>query len=260
MSDQAPSCATCKKTGSEAENLKRCAKCQTTYYCSRDCQKADWKVHKKVCSKNASSQPSSSKSDPSKVEHSDNYNSTPVKNLEKQIPNPFTRLDNNTYLHDRPEKDVYKLLIDCFRMREEDNYVLEHDNGDGMYAGKPHALVPFQRFLNFAEDFPTVLPPWWNADKRKACEAMTMDDANWSSVKTVIEKSDVIEHYGEQRMPMQLRMLGEAVYGRGPGGQSGAGMRSMMMAMEGGGLGGQDGLTSMLDMSDALKGFSNLAR
>ncbi|SMR49989.1 unnamed protein product [Zymoseptoria tritici ST99CH_1A5] len=31
--------------------LKPCTKCHTTKYCSRDCTKADFKQHKKVCAK-----------------------------------------------------------------------------------------------------------------------------------------------------------------------------------------------------------------
>ena len=55
-----------------------------------------------------------------------------------------------------------------------------------------------------------------------------------------MEKGDVIEHYGDPRIPMQLRMFAEAVYGRGPGGSNGAGMRAMMVAMEGGGMAGMN--------------------
>ncbi|KAH9476689.1 SET domain and MYND-type zinc finger protein 6 [Psilocybe cubensis] len=31
--------------------LSKCASCQTTHYCSKSCQKADWPVHKTTCSK-----------------------------------------------------------------------------------------------------------------------------------------------------------------------------------------------------------------
>lgn len=33
--------------------LKWCAKCKGSFYCSRECQQQDWKVHKKICSKQA---------------------------------------------------------------------------------------------------------------------------------------------------------------------------------------------------------------
>jgi mitochondrial splicing suppressor protein 51 len=54
----------------------------------------------------------------------------------------------------------------------------------------------------------------------------------WSSLASAIENSDIIEHYGNPNMPMQLRILGEQVYGRGPGGQSGASMLQVQMMAE----------------------------
>ncbi|KAH7081257.1 hypothetical protein BKA63DRAFT_530376 [Paraphoma chrysanthemicola] len=42
------SCAFCDKTELDTK-LQRCAKCLTTSYCSRECQKRDWKIHKFLC-------------------------------------------------------------------------------------------------------------------------------------------------------------------------------------------------------------------
>lgn len=234
-------CGSCKKTALEANlaNLKVCAKCKSAFYCSRECQKADWKTHKKACSQNAANSASSTPS-----EHGTTYTTLRSSVLQKHISNPFTRLDNGTYLHDRPEQDVYKLLIDCFRMRQEDDYNMEGDvDEDSVYSGSPTSIKPFSKFLLLASSRPKLLPPWWNDTKKAECEAFSRSD-NWSNLSTIVEKQDVIDHYGNQRMPMQLRMLGEAVYNRGPGGQDGTSMRKMMMKMES----GQGGYMSMLSL------------
>lgn len=41
-------CAQCEKTP-ESAPLKQCLKCHSVSYCSKDCQKAHFKSHKKVC-------------------------------------------------------------------------------------------------------------------------------------------------------------------------------------------------------------------
>ena len=38
--------AKCKEIGVD---FKMCARCKSVSYCSRECQKSDWKVHKTVC-------------------------------------------------------------------------------------------------------------------------------------------------------------------------------------------------------------------
>lgn len=44
------SCGHCHKIH---DKLSRCSRCHSAFYCSRDCQRAAWKVHKQVCGKPA---------------------------------------------------------------------------------------------------------------------------------------------------------------------------------------------------------------
>jgi splicing suppressor protein 51 len=235
MSD---TCASCKKTAATAQvaAFKQCAKCKTTSYCSRDCQKADWKSHKKTCSTNAAS----------RAEHSSSYSSARLNDLESHVPNPFTRLDQGKYLHDRPEKDVYKLLIDSFRMRQADDWNFENKTTPrSVYSGASSSIQPFREYLAKATR-KNLLPPWWSAEKQKECEAFGESGA-WQDLRRKVLKQEVIEHYGDEKMPMQVRMLAEAVYGAGSMGQDGSGMREMMVQMESGGLDGKK--TTMLNIS-----------
>jgi len=63
------------------------------------------------------------------------------------------------------EKDVYKLLIDSFRMRQADDMNLEGITTPGSsYTGKSSSIEPFRQYLAKAAAR-KVLPPWWTADK-----------------------------------------------------------------------------------------------
>lgn len=67
-----PVCRVCKKTNAQLtppQTNKRCSKCREVYYCGRDCQKADWKVHKHVCAalKNLATESFSSESEDERI-------------------------------------------------------------------------------------------------------------------------------------------------------------------------------------------------
>ena len=42
-------CASCRRKSTNGE-MNKCGKCKTIYYCSKECQVADWNKHKKYCS------------------------------------------------------------------------------------------------------------------------------------------------------------------------------------------------------------------
>ena len=181
-------CASCKKSP-PAVTLKRCAKCSVTPYCSRECQKADWKSHKKSCGKQGSQADSS----PFSSTNAGSNVLSPPKGLDGPVTKPFTRLDNGTWLHDRPERDVYRLLIDAYRMRMEDEYTLEGEaDADSIYGGAADGTAGFRRFLRTVEQRRGLLPGWWTPEKSAACVEFGRDsDENWSSLSRAVEKEDI---------------------------------------------------------------------
>ncbi|KAG0283677.1 hypothetical protein BGZ96_011939 [Linnemannia gamsii] len=157
------------------------------------------------------------------------------KGLTKHIDKPYHRLNSKTWLHDRPEEDVYKLLIDCFRMRQHDDFAMEGlKDKDGLYSGAGHSQAGFKRFLVKAEARQDLLPQWWFMGKAagnclRLGGGLGATGAGWSSLARKVNKAAIIDHYANPEMPMQLRMLGEQVYLRGPAGQSGVQMIKLKM-------------------------------
>ncbi|KAF9931058.1 hypothetical protein FBU30_010887 [Linnemannia zychae] len=147
--------------------------------------------------------------------------------LIKQIKKPYRHLTKKTWLHDRPEEDVYKLLIDCFRLRQHDNFTIEKQyDKDSVYGGASHSQAGFKRFLVLAESRTDLLPGWWFMGKAAAnClrfgGGLGVTGTEWSSLARKVDKAAIINHYTNPEMPLQLRLLAEQIYLRGPGGESG---------------------------------------
>ncbi|KAK4129912.1 hypothetical protein BT67DRAFT_492829 [Trichocladium antarcticum] len=104
-----------------------------------------------------------------------------------------------------------------------------------------------------------LLPLWWDADKRKACERIGMNHRRESfhNLACAIKKSHVIKHYRDSRFPMLLRKFAKTVYKRAQGSMDGAVIRKMIAAMEGG---DRLGAMSMLDVSQGLASARSMSR
>lgn len=48
-------CLNCGRKEEPGDKLKKCGKCEDVCYCSRECEKAHWKKHKKTCTPQFSS-------------------------------------------------------------------------------------------------------------------------------------------------------------------------------------------------------------
>ncbi|OIW34347.1 hypothetical protein CONLIGDRAFT_565275, partial [Coniochaeta ligniaria NRRL 30616] len=184
----------------------RLPRCRETPYCTsngRRAWKAYRKAHEKICWR-----------------HKNNIDPpSPPKGLEAPITKPFTRLDNGTWLHDRPEADVYRVLIDAHRLRMDDDYNACYTT---VFRFGPRSTVEngaagFADFLAMIEQqAPSLLPAWWDATNTAACIAFGSEATEadgWSSLTRALHWKDVIGHYGEMCFDLELRVFAQAVYG-----------------------------------------------
>jgi splicing suppressor protein 51 len=84
--------------------MKNCAKCFGVLYCAKDCQKADWKLHKKVCAQFAAARASGGGDG---GRSSSIYSSRHRTVLDVVVMKPFHELKARTWLHERSEEDMY---------------------------------------------------------------------------------------------------------------------------------------------------------
>lgn len=152
------------------------------------------------------------------------------------------------------KKETFNILIDVLRMKQEDTYAIEGDTMVGtIYDGEENSIPAFRTLLKKAANVKGLLPPWWSGEKAAECIAYGARTDHNFSLSAAQEKSDIQEKWKDPQMLMKLRMLGEKIYGRGPGGQPGAAMLSMMMAQEG----GSSGMASShIDMAQMLGGLA----
>lgn len=234
-------CAAC---GGGDRPLQQCAGCKSVSYCNKTCQKAHWKAHKQNCAV------AKAKSDGPSPSTSSGKSAPTARDSTK----PFTAISQNKFLHDRSEEETFKLLVDLLRMRQEDEYNLGGETMTGtIYNMEPSSEKAFKTFIRKAKAVSGLLPPWWTDESLKQCLEYSRKSSGFSLCHAQ-EKHDIQETWGDDKMPMKLRMVAERVYGNTPGGHRSDAMLGMMMSMEGG-AGANAGLHSTtLDIASLMRG------
>jgi len=172
-----------------------------TLYCSRGCQTADWKRHKKACASNAATQAgravdeaAKARLDPAvgaarhatpvvlprsaddewedtasedgevEVEEEESEEEDDDEEEEEEDLGPLSHFKTDELLDKLPEIDVYKLLVGTFQHYKQ-HYLAEHGRAPD---NLPHHFCLFLDGLQ--ED--GLLPGWWCERTRGECETV----------------------------------------------------------------------------------------
>lgn len=238
-------CTYCKKrelpNPRADQKLKRCARCRSALYCSRACQRADWKRgHQRTCSVGAimvgnSYLDSLSTEDTAMDQLIDAYR------LRVEDERMYCGRLRGRYTTNNPDDDSSQALQYAFQdfryfldlaesadtrsnNNEEDDIAstspcssTTHDNDTDTNSASSPTPSSSSSLSTTTKNKQSILPRWWNAEKRAYCEQRAMNESanqnTWSTLFHPAGKDDIVKRYQDQFMPMKLRMLAERVYG-----------------------------------------------
>jgi hypothetical protein len=170
-------CCKCDKAESSLSvPLKQCAKCRSSrsLYCSRDCQTADWKKHKKICASLVAEEAKKAEEDDGDQEWEDEElegNKPEHTNSKKAIDaeeDPGAEADRRKKAHltSLPPKEAYMDLIKTFEQWQKS--LLEGGRTIPRHIEKK---VLFQVCIKGLGDA-DILPKWWSSQSQIDCEAL----------------------------------------------------------------------------------------
>ncbi|KAG5978549.1 hypothetical protein E4U55_006074 [Claviceps digitariae] len=158
---------------------------------------------------------------------------SPRRGLSAPQPRPFTKLQAQTWLHGRPAEDVFRLLVDSYRLHSYDKFQFEAENKLGtIFAGATDSSLDFDAYLTAAaatragrtgetdtEDTsrsPSLLPTWWTRAAHQECMQMSrrQDDEQFHDLHVHLSQAMVIDYYQDASFPTQLRIFAEQVLGQ----------------------------------------------
>ncbi|KAH8736380.1 putative MYND domain protein [Ilyonectria robusta] len=213
-----PPCShrSCGRVPAVENKEHRCLTCHVSY-CSHGCRRSDSRRHGKICKQLAEGVERPDAWEPSMPCNEPRLSKwSPPKGLEAPISIPFTRLWLGTWLHGRPEQDVYRILVDTYRLRMDDVFVTtQKAEEDSIYSGRVTGLSGFHRFMGIAAAKEGLLPPWWNEDAARECGRIGLPAVGLPHylLSAKISEKVVAGRYGDPTFATQLRIFGASVYG-----------------------------------------------
>lgn len=180
--------------------VKHCGRCHIPQYCSTACQKADWKSHKPSC------EPERNTGFSIRIRPGGPSNNRPAANALETA----SRL-----LSSIPKEEVYRRLIDIYRLRAADTLLMGGEERGWTYdlrtGGPPKD--DFHNFLVKARK-QDVLPTWFGQEAHHACIEYAMNSEGDSFIGHAIDSEDIEEDYKDQSMSTHMRAVAAHIYGR----------------------------------------------
>jgi len=196
----------CSNPGCEKAGKKRCSQCQSVFYCDEPCQRSNWKEHRPKCK--AIKKQMDEKKKKSPEEELAEAKATLSSSYSAQVSSA-----SGWAVGLSPPKQR-EWLVDCYRMRLDDEYVWQGDIRAGSLYDPDHSpeevVLDFLVFCRLA-----------------VAHGALPEDWNWSAFLAVaeglipyaFEKSDAQEKYGSENVfsaamgGRSLRYTGEIIYG-----------------------------------------------
>ncbi|KAG6003989.1 hypothetical protein E4U21_001530 [Claviceps maximensis] len=260
----------CEKCGVSwpAQKLFHCNKCRVTICLLCQCQSGSgFDSHVQDCmalphnyliglcspstrskrKRRSSSSSSSSKSKSKSKRSASEVIVSPRRGLSAPQTRPFTKLQARTWLHGRPAEDVFRLLIDSYRLHSYDMFRFEGENKlSSIFAGAIDSSLDFVVYLTVAamtegtegngrtgtrtgtrmeseeaetdktSRSPSLLPPWWTRASHQECMQLgrRQDDEQFHDLHIQLSQAMTIDYYQDASFPTQLRIFAEQVLGR----------------------------------------------
>ena len=99
----------------------------------------------------------------------------------------------------------------------------EIEVGSIYHNGNEHSAKAFEDFLLMAWQS-EMFPEWINEKKLGDCIVFgmrsSMVNSDWGGLKAKTTPEDIAAWYGDESMPLQMRIFAEQVYGDDPSGQA----------------------------------------